>query len=237
METIPGLLKLEDIHLHWYFNRLLLEVPLLVSDPLLQVRDPAVIKPRGRSVGSVIEPPLRSQMVSTQRDPSLFERVNAAIGVEPLPRRQEVAVHGRVSNRGSRTRRHDRGRGNNRRVLEGIATPRVTSEEPDRNFSCRTMEDNSSLRPLPDFQQALDFLIEERELRWPLEGAGSDTEISLGTQYLDSVASPFNSECEGDDQDQDHLRADVESLAGSSRSTSPIDHTVYFIRLFGSDDM
>ncbi|POS87375.1 hypothetical protein EPUL_002669 [Erysiphe pulchra] len=91
--------------------------------PLLLVRDFATIKPHGRPVGSVIELPLRSQMICTQRDPFLFERVNAAIGAEPRPRRQEVAVHGRASTRGSRTRRHDRGRGSNRRVSEEIATP------------------------------------------------------------------------------------------------------------------
>ncbi|POS86741.1 hypothetical protein EPUL_000788 [Erysiphe pulchra] len=70
--------------------------------------------------------------------------------------------------------------------------------------------ENSSLRPPSDLQQVLDLLIEEKELRWPLEGGSSDIEISLGTQYLDPVASPFDSECEGDDQDQGHLRADVE---------------------------
>ncbi|POS86488.1 hypothetical protein EPUL_001558 [Erysiphe pulchra] len=77
------------------------------------------------------------------------------------------------------------------------------------------MEENSGLRPPPDLQEAIDFLIEERELRWSLEGSSSGIEISLGTQYLDPVAWPFDSECWGDDQDQGHLRADVESLAGS----------------------
>ncbi|POS82483.1 hypothetical protein EPUL_004933 [Erysiphe pulchra] len=69
------------------------------------------------------------------------------------------------------------------------------------------------------------------------EKYSSDIEISLSTQYLDPVASSFYSECKGDDQDQDHLRADVESLAGLSRPTSPIDHTANFISLCGSDDM
>ncbi|POS87014.1 hypothetical protein EPUL_003607 [Erysiphe pulchra] len=84
------------------------------------------------------------------------------------------------------------------------------------------MEQNSSLRPPSDLQQALDFPKEERGLCWSLEGRSS--------------ASPVDSEYEGDDRDQDHLRADVESLAGSSRSTSSDDLTANFLRLFGSDD-
>ncbi|POS87486.1 hypothetical protein EPUL_001347 [Erysiphe pulchra] len=71
--------------------------------------------------------------------------------------------------------------------------------EPDRDFGCRTVEENSSLRPPPDLQLALDFLIEKKELRWLLEGSSSDIEISLKSQYLNSVALPFDSECEGDD--------------------------------------
>ncbi|POS88456.1 hypothetical protein EPUL_000152 [Erysiphe pulchra] len=75
-----------------------------------------------------------------------------------------------------------------------------------------------------------------KAIRKPLEGGSSDIEISFGSQYLDPVASSFDSECEMDDQNQDHLRADIGSLAGSGRSTSPIDHTANFKRLFGSDD-
>ncbi|POS87022.1 hypothetical protein EPUL_002883 [Erysiphe pulchra] len=72
-----------------------------------------------------------------------------------------------------------------------------------------------NLRLPPGFQQALDFLVDERELCWPSKGRSSESKISHGTQYLDPVASsPFDSECEGDDQDQNHLRADVGSLTG-----------------------
>ncbi|RKF56880.1 putative multidrug resistance protein fnx1 [Erysiphe neolycopersici] len=97
------------------------------------------------------------------------------------------------------------------------------------------MKENSSLRP-KDLQQVLDFLIEERELRWPSEGYSSDIEISLGTQYLDPVASPFDSECRGNDQSQGHYGVDVESHAGSSRSTSELDRTANFTSLLDSDD-
>ncbi|POS85348.1 hypothetical protein EPUL_003094 [Erysiphe pulchra] len=71
-----------------------------------------------------------------------------------------------------------------------------------------------NIRPETNYEAAM-LINEQRELRWPLEDGSSDIEISLGTQYLDPLASPFDSEYEGDDQDQNNLRADVESLVGS----------------------
>ncbi|RKF64231.1 hypothetical protein OnM2_020008 [Erysiphe neolycopersici] len=85
-----------------------------------------------------------------------------------------------------------------------------------------TIEENSGFCPPPDLQQALDSLTRVREPRLLSEGGSSDIEISLSTKYLEHEASSFDSECEGNDQDQDHLIADVEALADS--------------RLLGSDD-
>lgn len=63
------------------------------------------------------------------------------------------------------------------------------------------MEEDSSLYPSSDLQQALEFLIKDRELRWPSKADSIDIELLLGTQFLELVAYPFDSEYETDDLD------------------------------------
>ena len=77
MNREPCLLKLEDIHSHWYLKEIatggddegINEAPNL--DDLLQINEPAKVKPPGRPPGSRNK--RRRQKEDTRRDPSGFE--------------------------------------------------------------------------------------------------------------------------------------------------------------------
>ncbi|KHJ31848.1 putative multidrug resistance protein fnx1 [Erysiphe necator] len=113
-----------------------------------------------------------------------------------------------------------------------------TFREPDKDETCRTVDEVASLLPPPDLQQTLNILKEDIELRWgyiDMTGEIEDIQIVTGTMYPNPVDSPVESECEGDDLNQGHLSDDgesvVSSIASSFRSYSSIDFAADYIEL------
>ncbi|KHJ31519.1 hypothetical protein EV44_g3506 [Erysiphe necator] len=111
-----------------------------------------------------------------------------------------------------------------------------TFRESDKDETCRAVDEVASLLPPPDLQQTLNILKEDIELRWGyinMTGETQDIQVVTGTMYPNPVDSPVESECEGDDLNQDHLLDDgesvVSSIASSFRSCSSIDFAVDYI--------
>ena len=118
-------LMIEDVHLHWRLERFFIQ-----SDPLRHIRDPEVVRTRGRPMGA--ENRTRREEVfadSTLREPSQFERVEGEIAsqnqeglnpniahvlqrADPAPRRRgRPRGSGRAKSEGDRGGRGGRGRG------------------------------------------------------------------------------------------------------------------------------
>lgn len=83
-----GVLLIDDIHPHWRFERpppidpaLAPENPGNPSNPLLHVQEPEVVRTRGRPAGAKNRRQ-RAFDDSTYREPSQFERAEAAIAAE-----------------------------------------------------------------------------------------------------------------------------------------------------------
>ena len=103
LATAPGLLQVEDFHLHWRYNkpasysiRYALrendeESENANTDPLLRVQEPVVGREKGRPRGSAAEPSgkrTRRQEEfdrSTRREPSAFERVEQCLQARAPP--------------------------------------------------------------------------------------------------------------------------------------------------------
>ena len=134
-----GKLLLEDIHPHWRFDR---TARVAIDNPYLRVQAPEVARPRGRPPGA--ENLNRRQQAfeaSTNRDPSLFKRVDpdadqsAVHRADPAPGRgRGRRGRGRGSGRG-RGRGSGRGRGRGGRARGGVITrglaDRLTANDSD----------------------------------------------------------------------------------------------------------
>ncbi|KAI1002245.1 hypothetical protein K3495_g5956 [Podosphaera aphanis] len=122
--------------------------------------------------------------------------------------------------------------------LGGIPpNPLITSglREPNKDESCRTPEEVSSLLPPPDLQQTLDKLIENRNIRWNSEDVSEEVNIALGKVYPDTISTPIDSECGGEDINQDQLSNDGASTVNSILSGSSLDYEADFIGLIPRD--
>ena len=107
--------------------------------------------------------------------------------------------------------------------------------EPDKDESCRTPEEVSSLLPPPDLQQTPNQLIENRNTRWNSEDITEEVNIAVGKMYPDPISTPIDSECEVEDINQDHLNNDGASIADSILSGSSLDYEADFIGLTPRD--
>lgn len=110
--------------------------------------------------------------------------------------------------------------------------------EPDKSKTCRTVEDVASLLSLSYLQQTFSFLKEDIELRWSyidMTDEIEDIKIVTGTKYPNPIASPVESEYEGDDFNQGHLlddgESDTSSVASSIRSGFQINIIEDYVEL------
>ena len=90
-----GKLLLEEIHPHWRFDR---TARVAIDNPYLRVQAPEVARPRGRPPGA--ENLNRRQQAfeaSTNRDPSLFERVDPDADQSAVHRADPAPGRGRGS--------------------------------------------------------------------------------------------------------------------------------------------
>ena len=111
-----GKLLLEDIHPHWRFDR---TARVAIDNPYLRVQAPEVARPRGRPPGA--ENLNRRQQAfeaSTNRDPSLFERVDPDADQSAVHRADPAPGRGR----GRRGRGSGWGRGRGGRARGGVIT-------------------------------------------------------------------------------------------------------------------
>lgn len=117
----PGVLHIDDINPHWRYQKPLMtaehrqEAPPSDDniDPLLRVRDPPVIKPKGRPPGARNKRKAEDHARSTHRDPSGFEYVEQEFDAS-----QRSTQPARPAKR-SRPRRQQNESINSSRTMEG----------------------------------------------------------------------------------------------------------------------
>ena len=154
LATPPGLLKVDDFHPHWRYNK----APSYCTrhslndddddrsedaniDPLLRVQEPVIGRAKGRPLGSAITPSQKRTRReeefdrSTRREPSQFELMEQRLQARSLPT-SSASLRGRGGQRvqGSRAMSTRGGAQGGARPSLAITASQVAQEEEDQEI-------------------------------------------------------------------------------------------------------